>query len=464
MKKFTTVCLIALLSVLGIWSACGQPGNTGTPTEVPRVFDYPVYSHWGWKTFPSRVPLTSENYDHIASHDVYHLPQEAFNDPIYKNVVDSVRVRNPKTVFTIHMQVMGWKPAWGNWGGYYKDIHDLALRHPDWSIRNIKGEYMIGKGWGTIYWNPMAFKEGLNDSLAAINNKWMEISGNDKPYVGIFADWVAFQFPYWSFADSTKHMDMNQNGIARGTSGKEYDEEERYYRERNIDIARAYREASKQKTYLFVPNVLNGRVAMSKEVGQEWDGMMFEGFQFYEPSSGGKAAMERALQDVYGNLSKKLVDPPLVFWQGLEYTTGPSTEIFGATARGLSVYHEHTEGNYDDPYDLPPDLKLGQMSMKPVWSGDTITTKWTSGTTTRIVFEKANGTNTLPWAYIAISAKGDTLRRGGGWPAEVPVNKLEVILDIFTQYLSDSYGQKINLTTLGTWSKIRSEALQSCEK
>lgn len=387
-------------------------------------FNFPVYAHWGWKTFESGVPLSSEDYAHIAQHDVYHLPQEALIDTIYQSVVDSVRAINPNTVFTVHMQVMGWKPQWETWGqaggSYYKDIYNLAMAHPTWSVRNVNGDYMVGKSYGTIYWNPYAMDEGLNDSLGVIWDKWTTFRDINRPRVGIFADWIAGNFPGWPFPDSLQHMDFDQDGIPHGTSpDPEWLEDEAKYDARNIDLARGFRENISEPTFLMVPNVLNAKNTMAINNGYLWDGMMFEGFQYYEPSTS-LASFKQAVSYVYHGLNNSRVDPPLVFWQGLENTTLTSIEVIGPIMRGLSVFHHHrgTEP-YEDAYTLPDDLNLGHMVGEPEWDGNVVTAQFKSNahtTTVKLLFVEATGGNTLPWDFIVLTASGTVLRRYGDWP------------------------------------------------
>ena len=388
-------------------------------------FDLPVYAHWGWKTFESHVPLSSEDYDHIATHDVYHLPQEALIDTIYQSVVDSVRARNPNTVFTVHMQVMGWKPVWAGWTRYYEDLYNLAMAHPTWSVKNINGDYITGQAYGTIYWNPYAMDEGLNDSLAVIFDKWTTFRDINRPRVGIFADWIAGNFPAWPFPDSLQHMDFDQDGIPYGTGpndplyGDEWLEDEAKYDARNVDLARGFRDNISEPTFLVVPNVVNSKTNMAIVNGHLWDGMMFEGFQKYEPSNSA-AQFYNAMTNVYKSLNHSRVSPPLVFWQGEEHTTLTSIEVIGAMMRGLSVFHQDRgEEAYEEAYTLPDDLNLGRMVGEPTYDGNVFTANFSSSqynTTAKLRFVQANGSNTLPWDFIVVTSYDHVLRRNGDWP------------------------------------------------
>lgn len=382
-----------------------------TQTEIV-LLDLPVYAHFGWGIF--QAELTGADYDFIAAHDVYIFPHQLLNTDRFIGIVDEVRSRNPNFIPLTYLWCYGAQQDWEGSSGLYLEMYNL-YENNDWFAKNVNGDYILG-AYDTYPVNPLAFEDGLADSLAVIFKKYTEAQDNWRPHIGVFADWFATPMSAWAYIDSLEYVDWNQNGTPRGTSGEEFDIEEAYNITMIEGFEAAFRAVIDDPTFLFVTNVSGDRHATIVLSDGGWDGSMYEIFQSYYPTDTSDN-MDEALATDYWALNNTRVDPPIMFWQGGEHDAGPTSELLAPMSRAVSTYHLVSENNYE----LPVRLHLGPMISGPTWDDDTLSATFSSAAygsiTLRLVTELGVTSQTnLPWEGIAITADADTLRRFGGWP------------------------------------------------
>ncbi|MBW2636451.1 MAG: metallophosphoesterase [Deltaproteobacteria bacterium] len=376
----------------------------------------PVKGHWGWGTFQD--PLTDADYDFAAQFDVYLLPHEALILDRFDDFVLEVRKRNPDFMALTYFWGYGVED-WSASDRIYKSIYDMAINN-DFLSKNVNGELILG-AYDAFHFNPLSV--GLADSLAVIFKEYSTDRGNNLHHTGVFFDWFASPMSAWAYIDSLEFVDWDQDGIPRGTDveSAEWLQEESYNTAFIEGCAPAFRAVMDDSTFLFLPNLSSNRYATLMLGGEDWDGAMYEIFQAYYPTSN-ESNMQTAILGDYERLNNSRVNPPLFYWQGGEHDAGETSELLAAIARGSSSYHLDSEANYQ----LPAPIHLGWLVGEPVWSAtlDTLTAEFSSevyDTTVRLIQELGDDSQVnLPWRYIAITAEGDTLRRGGGWVREKP--------------------------------------------
>jgi len=181
-----------------------------------------------------------------------------------------------------------------------------------------------------------------------------------------------------------------------------------------------------------------------------FDGGMYELMNLYYPKTQDQWEKAVVHSEAFDN---SRVNPPLLMFQGGENDSiGYPTEALASIANGACNFQFRKMGRR---------ISLGKRVTDPVWSGDTVSAVFVSGGEQLIARAVSDP---FIWPYLITSFDGaDTLSRGGGWTAQVPPSDLEEVLIEYEKYLSDSYGQPVNLDSITKWAETSSAITEICK-
>jgi len=410
----------------------------------------PIYSDNIWEKFPNGY--TSEDYDAFAEFDMIIVGHELYLHDRHNGLVDSVRTRNPDFIPLFYAFVYGCRSGWGEASpsSFYRQFFDMIDRN-DWWIRDAKGDLIIGPATN----NPSLDVQflncgapGLADSVAEFHAEWMYARGHVQHHTGMFLDWMTSPYPQWPSPRDVGDYDFNRNGIPYRDDPKDEAQNALYPEQ----IAKAFRKAfSSEKTFLLVPNG-NVHYTRNAEYAHLWDGGMYELINLYYPNA---AQWPKAVVATDG-FDNSRVNPPLLMFQGGENDSiGFPSEALASIANGATNFQFRN---------LTRKINLGKRAGDPTWSADTVTAFFVNDKGKRFV-ARAVATDFI-WPYLITSyVGGDTLSRGGGWPAqEVTATELELILEDYNRYLMSKMGKPINLSVISYWAGVTQDILKACDE